>query len=189
MQGKQAFRLCGVVSEIERRYTKKDAKPWARFTLLAKEKDFSFPMFPEAYEQYGMKLEEGAIMVVEGVASNRDGEVRANANTVLPIDQALSKWVEEVTWLIDPDHQDALIFAKELFAHGEKGFGGALIRLGIAGNGEDAGLVAEADDRFRMKITVQAFKEWRSKESVRAARVKISEPELPPERKYGRRQG
>ena len=189
LQGKQAFRLCGVVSEIEKRYTKKDAKPWARFTLLAKEKDFSFPMFPEAYEQYGMKLEEGAIMVVEGVASNRDGEVRTNANTVLPIDQALSKWVEEVTWLIDPDHQDALIFAKELFALGEKGFGGALIRLGIAGNGEDAGLVAEADDRFRMKITVQAFKEWRSKESVRAARVKISEPELPPERKYGRRQG
>jgi DNA polymerase-3 subunit alpha len=189
LQGKRAFRLCGVVSEIERRYTKKDAKPWARFTLLAKEKDFSFPMFPEAYEQYGMKLEEGAIMVVEGVASNRDGEVRANANAVLPIDQALSKWVEEVTWLIDPDHQDALSFAKELFAHGERGFGGALIRLGIAGKGEDAGLVAEADDRFRMKITVAAFKEWRSKESVRAARVKISEPELPPERKYGRRQG
>jgi hypothetical protein len=128
-------------------------------------------------------------MVVEGVASNRDGEVRANANAVLPIDQALSKWVEEVTWLIDPDHQDALSFAKELFAHGERGFGGALIRLGIAGKGEDAGLVAEADDRFRMKITVAAFKEWRSKESVRAARVKISEPELPPERKYGRRQG
>jgi DNA polymerase-3 subunit alpha len=189
LQGKRAFRLCGVVSEIERRYTKKDAKPWARFTLLAKEKDFSFPMFPEAYEQYGMKLEEGAIMVVEGVASNRDGEVRANANAVLPIDQALSTWVEEVTWLIDPDHQDALSFAKELFAHGERGFGGALIRLGIAGKGEDAGLVAEADDRFRMKITVPVFKEWRSKQSVRAARVKISEPELPPERKYGRRQG
>ena len=74
--------------------------------------------------------------------------------------------------------------------HTEKeGFGGALIRLGIAGKGEDAGLVAEADDRFRMKITVPAFKEWRSKESVRAARVKITEPELPPERKYGRRQG
>jgi DNA polymerase-3 subunit alpha len=120
LQGKRAYRLCGVVSEVERRYTKKDAKPWARFTLLAKEKDFTFPMFPEAYEQYGMKLEEGAIMVVEGVASNRDGEVRVNANAVLPIDQALSKWVEEVTWLIDPDHEDALTFAKELFAKGRE---------------------------------------------------------------------
>ena len=189
LEGKRAYRLCGVVAEVERRYTKKDAKPWARFTLLAKEKDFSFPMFPEAYEQYGMKLEEGAIMVVEGVASNRDGEVRVNANAVLPIDQALSKWVEEVTWLIDPDHEDALSFAKELFAQGEKGYGGCLIRLGIARQGEDSGLVAEADDRFRMKMTVDSFKEWRAKSSVRAARVKIVEPELPPERKYGNRKG
>ena len=189
LENKRAFRLCGVVSEVERRYTKKDAKPWARFTLLGKEKDFSFPMFPEAYEQYGMKIEEGAIMVVEGVASNRDGEVRVNANAILPIDQALGKWVEEVTWLIDPDHDDALGFAKELFANGEKGYGGSLIRLGIAREGEDSGLVAEADERFRMKMTVDNFKEWRAKAPVRAARVKISEPELPPERKYGKRGG
>jgi len=50
-------------------------------------------------------------------------------------------------------------------------------------------LVAEADDRFRMKMTVDSFKEWRAKSSVRAARVKIVEPELPPERKYGNRKG
>jgi DNA polymerase-3 subunit alpha len=189
LEGKRAYRLCGVVAEVERRYTKKDAKPWARFTLLAKEKDFSFPMFPEAYEKFGMKLEEGAIMVVEGVASNRDGEVRVNANEVLPIDEALGKWVEEVTWLIDPEHQDAMDYAKELFSKGEKGFGGALIRLGIAKEGEDSGLVAEADERFRMKISVESFKEWRAKTPVKAARVKITEPELPPERRYGKRGG
>ena len=45
LENKRAFRLCGVVSEVERRYTKKDAKPWARFTLLGKEKDFSFQCF------------------------------------------------------------------------------------------------------------------------------------------------
>ena len=144
-------------------------------------------MFPEAYEQYGMKLEEGAIMVVEGV--HRIGwRVRVNANAVLPIDQALSKWVEEVTWLIDPDHEDALGFAKELFAKAEKGYGGCLIRLGIARE-EGFRLVAEADDRFRMKMAVDSFKEWRAKPPVRAARVKIVEPELPPERKYGNRKG
>ena len=44
---RRSFRLCGVVSEVERRYTKKDSKPWARFNLLAKEKDLSLPMFPE----------------------------------------------------------------------------------------------------------------------------------------------
>ena len=189
LEGKISFRLCGVVSEIERRYTKKDAKPWARFTLLAKEKDFSFPMFPEAYEQFGMKLEEGSIMVVEGLASNRDGEVRTNVNTVLQIDHALGKWVDEVTWLIDPDNEQAIKFAEELFSIGERGNGGSLIRLGIARGEEESGLVAEADDRFRMKLSVETFKEWRAKPCVRAARVKISEPELPPQRRYGRRSG
>ena len=53
LEGRRSFRLCGVLSDIERRYTKKDAKPWARFTLMAKEKDFSIPMFTEAYEQFG----------------------------------------------------------------------------------------------------------------------------------------
>ena len=89
-------------------------------------------MFQEAYEQYGMKLEDGVIMVVEGVASNRDGEVRVNVNVALPIDQALSKWVEEVTWLIDPEHSESMNFAQELFSIGEKSYGGALIRLGFA---------------------------------------------------------
>mgnify|MGYP007000264773 CR=1 len=29
LEGRRSFRLCGVLSDIERRYTKKDAKPWA----------------------------------------------------------------------------------------------------------------------------------------------------------------
>jgi len=61
--------------------------------------------------------------------------------------------------------------------------------LGFARKGEHSGLVAEADDRFRMKIGVNSFKQWRSKPPVLAARVKISEPELPPERKFGNRNG
>ena len=68
-------------------------KPWARFTLLER-KGFLLSNVSGAYEQYGMKIEDGAIMVVEGVASNRDGEVRVNANAILPINQALAKWVK-----------------------------------------------------------------------------------------------
>ena len=68
----RAFRLCGVVSEVERRYTKKDAKPWARFTILWKKTILS--MFPEAYEQYGLMKRENHGS--EGIATNRDGEIR-----------------------------------------------------------------------------------------------------------------
>ena len=57
---------------------------------MTKEKDFSLPMFTEAYEQFGQKLEEGEIMVVEGVASNRGWrETRMTVNSALPVDGAL----------------------------------------------------------------------------------------------------
>ena len=42
----------------------------AGFTLMAKEKDFSIPMFTEAFEQFGLHLEDGRIVVVE-VASEK----------------------------------------------------------------------------------------------------------------------
>ena len=112
IEGKRSFRLCGVLTDLERRFTKKDAKPWARFTLMTKEKDFSLPMFTEAYEQFGQKLEEGEIMVVEGVASNRDGETRMTVNSALPVDGALITLVEEVTWLLDSESDETLLFLR-----------------------------------------------------------------------------
>ena len=51
-----------------------------------------------------------------------------------------------MTWLIDPEQVKP--FDLQNYLPMEKGYGGCLIRLGIARDGEDSGLVAEADDRF-----------------------------------------
>jgi DNA polymerase-3 subunit alpha len=187
VEDRRSFRLCGVLADIERRYTKKDAKPWARFNLLAKEKDFSLPMFTEAYEKYGDKLEEGIIVVVEGVVSRRDGETRMTANTVRSIDRAISEIAEEVTWLIDPGHEDAEQFTNDLFSHGERGEGGTLLRLAFARQGDEDGLVVETDSRFTMRLTPEIFGKWRERDSVRGARVVMREPEPPPERAWERK--
>lgn len=187
LEGKRSFRLCGVLEDLERRYTKKDAKPWARFTLMTKEKDFSLPMFTEAFEKFGTKLEEGNIMVIEGVASHRDGETRITANSALPVDAALHDLIEEITWLLDPESKDIVSFLEEIFVLSEKGLGKTLIRLGFAKNNEDTGLVAEVDDRFTMRITAETFQKWREKAPVRAARVKIKPPDPPQERTYPRK--
>ena len=187
VEDRRSFRLCGVLADIERRYTKKDAKPWARFNLLAKEKDFSLPMFTEAYEKYGEKLEEGIIVVVEGVVSRRDGETRMAVNTVRSIDRAISELAEEVTWLIDSGHEDAEQFTKDLFSHGERGEGGTLLRLAFAGQGDEDGLVVETDSRFTMRLTPESFGKWRERDSVRGARVVMREPEPPPERAWERK--
>ena len=66
------FDYAGVLSEIERRYTKKDAVV-ARFSLMAKEKDFSFRCLQKPLMRR-QHLEGMKIVVVEGVASRKDDE-------------------------------------------------------------------------------------------------------------------
>jgi DNA polymerase III alpha subunit len=175
------------LGEIERRYTKKDAKPWARFTLMAKEKDFSIPMFTEACEQYGLHLEDGRIVVVEGVASHKDGETRLSVTNLKPIEAAIASVTEEVTWLLDPDDPECEQFTLDMFSLGDRGEGSTLIRLAYARSGEDDGLVVETDSRFSMRFSSKVFKEWRNKKPVRGARVLIRTPEPPPERKFGKK--
>jgi DNA polymerase-3 subunit alpha len=187
LEGRRSFRLCGVLGEIERRYTKKDAKPWARFTLMAKEKDFSIPMFTEACEQYGLHLEDGRIVVVEGVASHKDGETRLSVTNLKPIEAAIASVTEEVTWLLDPDDPECEQFTLDMFSLGDRGEGSTLIRLAYARSGEDDGLVVETDSRFLMRFSSKVFKEWRNKKPVRGARVLIRTPEPPPERKFGKK--
>jgi DNA polymerase-3 subunit alpha len=187
LEGKRSFRLCGVLSEIERRYTKKDAKPWARFTLMTKEKDFSIPMFNDSFEQYGIHLEEGRMVVVEGVASHRDGETRLSVTNLRPVENSVAKVTEEVTWLIDPDNPMAEEFTRDMFSMAEKGEGETLIRLAFARSGESEGLVVETDSRFSMRFSSASFKDWRNRVCVRGARVVVRSPEPPPERKFGKK--
>ena len=66
----------------------------------------------------------GKIVIVEGVVSHRDGETRMTVSTVRAVDRAIAELAEEVTWLIDPAHEDSEQFAKDLFALGDRGEGG-----------------------------------------------------------------
>ncbi|HAF58650.1 MAG TPA: DNA polymerase III subunit alpha, partial [Opitutae bacterium] len=174
---RRSFRLCGVVSEVERRYTKKDSKPWARFNLLAKEKDLSLPMFPEAYSRYGERLAEGELMVVTGVASVKDGETRLTVEKIETIDQSLSQIIEESTWLIDPTNEDADKFLTDLHLESEKGRGRSRVSVAFAQDGEEDGMVVQMDERFRLRLGLNDFSNWRKRTCVLGVRVKVAEPD------------
>jgi DNA polymerase III subunit alpha len=184
---KISFRLCGVVSEVERRYTKKDAKPWARFNLLAKERDLSLPMFPEAYSKYGEVLADGELMVVTGVASVKDGETRISVDKVQTIDGSLGKIIDESTWLIDPVHTDAADFLIDLHKESERGIGSTKVSVAFAEKEEENGMVVQLDDRFRLKLGLESFSNWRNRPCVKGVRIRVFAPDPPVERKYGRR--
>ena len=154
---------------------------------MAKEKDFSIPMFTEAFEQFGLHLEDGRIVVVEGVASRKDDETRLSVTSLKPVESAISNLTEEVTWLINPDDIESVEFTNDMFNLGDRGEGNTLIRMAFARDGEKSGLVVEMDSRFCMRFSSKIFNEWRSRSSVRGARIKIRKTDPPPERKFAKK--
>ena len=113
------FRACGVVSNIVKRLTKKDNKPWCYFTLSGRDnaKVWQINLFPEAHEKYFSELSDGACVCVVGECQSRDGaDVRFNGETVEPMASAIGSHCDCVEWLIDSDSR-AERFVK-ILAHG-----------------------------------------------------------------------
>src|SRR5262249_54490063 len=46
------FRLCGIASNITKKLSKKDNRPWAAFTLATKRSSLALNMFADAYANY-----------------------------------------------------------------------------------------------------------------------------------------
>jgi len=101
------FRACGVVSNIVKRITKKDNKPWCYFTLSGMNgQNWQINMFPSAYEEFSkiMAEAEGECMCVSGECRSEDGvEVRFNCKSVERMESAAKDYVKKMEWIIKPD--------------------------------------------------------------------------------------
>ena len=65
---------------------------------------------------------------------------------------------------------------------------GLLVFVGIEGeDGEEDGMVVQMDERFRLRLGLKEFSQWKTRSCVLGVRIKISEPEPPVERKFGRK--
>ena len=126
-------------------------------------------------------------MVITGVASVKDGETRLTVEKIETMDESLSKIIEEATWLIDPSNQDTTSFLTDLHAESEKGRGRAKVSIAFAQDGEADGMVVQMDDRFRLRLGLESFSKWRMRSCVLGVRIKVAEPDPPPERKFGRK--
>ena len=100
------FRLCGVVSNIVKRLTKKDNKPWCYFTLSGRDnsKVWQLNVFPVAYEKYKDAIRESECVCVIGECRcDESGEIRMNVDSIESMDSAIERFCDDVEWLIEPD--------------------------------------------------------------------------------------
>ena len=106
------FRICGVVSALNKRFTRNENKPWAMFTLSTRRHGFNFHMFSKAFEESGAALEEDNIVGVHGYIANRDGDIRLNVQEVFSLERRMPELVESITWHLG-DGAQRLEFLKQ----------------------------------------------------------------------------
>src|SRR5205814_10590587 len=80
------FRLCGIASNLAKKLSKKDNRPWVAFTLATKSASLPLNMFADAYANYGHTLAENALVLVQGnILVNQEG-ARVNVKECYPLD-------------------------------------------------------------------------------------------------------
>ena len=174
------FRLCGVVSNVNKRLSKKDNKPWCFFTLSGRDssKTWQINMFPSAYENFGRHLSEGICACVIGECRREEsGSVKYNAETVIAMDSAVDKFCESVEWLVEPD-ESGVRFIKILshMVHDDDMSSHSILHKIFLATGPDSCLKISGD--IRSGADMGAFKKLRRESAVRRFRAKVSRPQI-----------
>lgn len=129
LEDRSAFRVCGVVTNINKRISKKDNRAWAFFNVGTRKGVYQINIFSEAYEQYGKHIEDGEIIVINGMVQNRGGEVRLNANELFSFESRFPGLIKSVTWLLDPKKVEVNEFLEKLASHVHSAQGATAMRL------------------------------------------------------------
>ncbi len=97
------FRVCGIVSGVQKLFTRKDSKAWSRFQVVTRRHTYAVIAFPEAFERVKGLIEDGLAVAVEGFLSVRDGERSLRVEQMEGLESYIRRAVERVGFLIRPD--------------------------------------------------------------------------------------
>ncbi|MDX2110146.1 MAG: DNA polymerase III subunit alpha [Verrucomicrobiota bacterium] len=158
------FRLCGVVSKIDKKISKKDNRPWAIVTLSTRSNNYSLNYYADSYDRCQSLLVSGALLVVLGSVNQRNGESILSGDNAGQIDGALPAVVNKLTWIITPGAQ-AEDFIRLLRAKLDKESGPVYQRIGFLVEPEWAA-VADIAGPLRWRLTAQSFQEIRKHPAV-----------------------
>ncbi|RME68853.1 MAG: DNA polymerase III subunit alpha, partial [Verrucomicrobia bacterium] len=181
------FRICGVVSGVTKRLSKRDNSPWAFFNLATRSGTVQMNCYSDAYAAYGDALVNERPAMIIGTVLNRDGDVRYSVREVHPLDRSLPSLINKVTWVLRKD-ASAVKFLHDLRDTLDRHVGSTLVEVAVL-NGGDVAAVAEIPSALRWQITPESYRRLRRNRAVIGCAVD-SKPIPPPEpRRWGRRNG
>jgi DNA polymerase-3 subunit alpha len=99
------FRLCGVVTGVVKRISKRDNRPWASFTLATRRGNFPVNAFSETYDKYQSLLVDGTVVLTHGDVRHDDfrNENRLQANELAAVEERVPSLLKSVQWMLRPE--------------------------------------------------------------------------------------
>ncbi len=180
------FRLCGIASNITKKLSKKDNRPWAAFTLATKRASLSLNMFADAYAAYaGNLLPESPVLVQGNVIGGNDG-TRINIKECYPLDNFVTGTIKKVTWLLHPAHPELPAFLRLLRDTVNRQTGDTRMEFAFVFD-DRAAPVAEASGALGWKLTAPVFQQLRAHPAVAGVQLETKRLELKQDRRWGKR--
>ncbi len=180
------FRLCGIVSGITKKLSRRDNRPWAFFNLATKRATLAVNMYAEAYENYGKNLVENQPAVLLGTVMRGNDGARLNIKECYPLDAYLPGAIREITWLLLPEHPALPDFLQKLRTTIMAAGGDTRIKLGFIFDGNVMPL-AEAPGSLNWRVSATAFQELRNHPAVAGTQVEARRLEIKESRRWSKR--
>jgi len=182
------FRLCGIISGITKRLSKRDNRPWAFFNLSSKRATLSVNMYADAYETYGKVLAENIPVAVLGSVMRGEDGARLNVKEVYPLDAHLPGQVRRVTWVLSPTHPQVPDFLRTLRSTIDAANGDTKVELAVLFEDRVAP-IAETSYALKWRVTAETFQRLRNHPAVAGTMIETRPPELKEQRRWGRKGG
>jgi DNA polymerase-3 subunit alpha len=177
------FRLCGIASNIVKKLSKKDNRPWSPFTISTRKASVALNMFAEAYSNYGKNLIENAAVLVQGnIFVGQDG-ARINVKECYPLDAFVANHIKKITWLFRPGHPQLTDFLKQLREVLDHNPGETRIEFGVVLE-DRVTAIAEASTALGWKIQGKDFQILRKHPALAGVLVESKRLELKHDRRW-----
>lgn len=183
-QDREAFRICGVVSNVNKRLTRKDNRPWAFFNISTRKNSYAVNMFPDAFETYGAQLDEGKTVLIQGQAKVNNREVRLNAADIGSLSRRLPGLILATHWYLKTDEpENTQAFLAELGEYVHSSEGPCKVSVNFA---QEENLAVRSDIASSLKCTWDpgAFERLRQHPAVYGVQLEIAELQEPAQRQW-----
>jgi DNA polymerase-3 subunit alpha len=181
---KTPFRLCCVISAVEKKITKKDNRPWAALHVGTRDSTYQINLYPESFarrmEGFSQRrdawkkavdtndkdylgshaepvdpLTPGNLVMIEGVVSRRDGAVNLVADSVQDLERSLEGTIEEVLWVLKPE-EATKDFLDKLSEALHRSYGSTRVQVGFPVE-ECAVAVAQVCGSLSWRVDSESF--------------------------------